>query len=224
MTAKINVSEGEWRYKYMIDTRNNLETGVYTEMCDEINISMKDKKVLDIGCGPGEWLVAVSASSPSMAVGGDLDDKWLKVASDRLEKLEKIYLMKLDACHLPFKNNSFDIVICYLVMPYVIEDNVFIREIARVLKEQGRLLIGTHGMGYPLKRIMFGGGRISAMKSILSTILYNIFKKKIYADTFQPVKRVIKLLNNYDIQAEKVYGNKFMFFPYIFRIIGFKNK
>lgn len=205
-----------------MDAYNNLKNGVYTRMCDEINVPIKNKKILDIGCGPGEWLTAISAYSPLMTVGSDLDDRWLKFVSNKFKKSEKIHLIRLDACYLPFKNNSFDIVITYLIMPYVKDDDLFIKDIARVLKERGRLLIGLHGIGYPLKRIVYGRGRISAMKSIFSTISYKIFKKKIHNDTFQSVKSVIKLLNNYNIHDDKLYGDKFMFFPHIFRIIGCK--
>ena len=75
-------------------------------------VDLKDKRVLEIGCGEGRltWQYARDARS---VVAVDLDRDSLCVAKvDRPSGLEdKIYLACVDSEHLPFSKEKFDIAI-----------------------------------------------------------------------------------------------------------------
>ncbi len=75
-------------------------------------VDLKDKRVLEIGCGEGRltWQYARNARS---VVAVDLDHDSLRVAKvDRPSDLEdKIYLACVDSEHLPFSKEKFDIAI-----------------------------------------------------------------------------------------------------------------
>jgi SAM-dependent methyltransferase len=87
-------------------------------------------RVLDVGCGtrPYESLVAAREY-----VGLELD-----TPENRRTKKADVYY---DGHKLPFEDSSFDAVICNQVLEHVFEPDAFLREIARVLKAGGRLLL-----------------------------------------------------------------------------------
>lgn len=75
-------------------------------------VDLKDKRVLEIGCGEGRltWQYAKSARS---VVAIDLDHDSLRVAKvDRPSDLEdQIHLACANSEHLPFSKEKFDIAI-----------------------------------------------------------------------------------------------------------------
>ena len=48
-----------------------------------------------------------------------------------------------DACNLPFQNNSVDVVSCFEIVEHMQEPRELIKEIVKVLKPNGKLLIST---------------------------------------------------------------------------------
>jgi len=87
-------------------------------------------RVLDVGCGyrPYESLV------PSQEyVGLEIDTPESRARA----KADAFY----DGRSFPFEDGSFDAVICNQVLEHVFEPEEFVREIARVLKPGGRLLL-----------------------------------------------------------------------------------
>lgn len=60
-----------------------------------------------------------------------------------LQQQKGIPVTKGDARNLPFKNASFDAVICLDVIEHILEDNIVVLEIARVLRPGGFFLISV---------------------------------------------------------------------------------
>jgi len=87
-------------------------------------------RVLDVGCGsrPYESLFGVSEY-----VGLELD-----TPENRLTNKADVYYA---GTVFPFEPNSFDSVVCNQVFEHIFEPEAFLREIGRVLKNQGRLLL-----------------------------------------------------------------------------------
>lgn len=94
------------------------------------------KRVLDIGCGDG---VLLSLIGDHHLYGVDLDQASLDYAATRI----KARLIKAAAESLPFKSNYFDLVIATEIIEHLAKPEIMLREIKRVLKPRGRVILTT---------------------------------------------------------------------------------
>ena len=94
---------------------------------------------LDVGCGEGR-LTRLLASLGHDAVGVDRSSALIEEA--RRAHPEGSYVVApIDA--LPFPDGEAALVICVNVLPHVLELDAALRELARVLREDGTLVVGT---------------------------------------------------------------------------------
>lgn len=113
---------------------------------------------LDVGCGPGEITKIITKKS-SIAVGLDISSKLLCLAQKH-NAIQNVIQGELS--HLPFKNNVFTHVFCTEVIQHVSDIDDVIREISRVLKREGKLIISFPNYYYhPRQRRILKGDDIS---------------------------------------------------------------
>ena len=106
----------------------------------------KNDVVLDVGCGDGK-LTYLVAPNVKTIIGVDNQEYPLKFARLIFDKLN-IKNSKFevgDITKLKYKSNSFDKVVCWDVIEHVPKDIAIkgIKELIRVLKPNGRLLLTT---------------------------------------------------------------------------------
>lgn len=70
-------------------------------------------RILDVGCGTGEFTRVLAEASEARVVGVDADTDLLSVASDRDSDIETV---AGDATRLPFAAGSFDLVVCQALL------------------------------------------------------------------------------------------------------------
>ena len=111
----------------------------------ELMGDLTDAQVLDVGCGDGVPICAV-ASRGAVATGVDPDPAMLAAARARAGK-DGIKATFLDGRveRLPFPDASFDIVAAITVLCFVSDAAGALREMARVLRPGGRLVLGELG-------------------------------------------------------------------------------
>ena len=104
-------------------------------------------RVLDLGCGEGVQL-------------SDLTDRgvWaygIDLSTLALQNCKKQDLVVLQGAgeRLPFLTESFDGVICNVVLPYT-DERATISEIARVLRPGGTGYVVSHGSGYYVRYLL----------------------------------------------------------------------
>jgi arsenite methyltransferase len=107
--------------------------------------------VLDIGCGKGLLLIEAAKRIPQgKAVGADLWDQTMEykyVAQMALDnaKIEgvsaRVEVVTADVQSMPFIDNSFDVVMTSLMMHHVPDINKALKEMVRVLKPGGTIII-----------------------------------------------------------------------------------
>lgn len=103
-------------------------------------------KILEVGCGEGLFLNKVAASGKySYVYGVDIWKDILIRAKNRFKSgnISNAGFVQADAVSLPFKDNSFDTVVCMNVFFNLPSDDLFqqsLKEISRVCKNGGEFI------------------------------------------------------------------------------------
>lgn len=99
------------------------------------------KHVLDIACGEG-YGSNLLASSARFVAGVDIDQSTISHASQKYKK-ENLSFTLGSVEKIPFEANTFDIVVSFETLEHTAEHTSMLKEIKRVLKSGGLLLIST---------------------------------------------------------------------------------
>lgn len=105
----------------------------------------EDAAILDIGCGPGAMVVDLLRKRWQVT-GIDIAANMITLAEERVRKANKpnqVHLAVGDIEHLTFADNSFDVIICSGVVEYLPTDDLWVKELGRVLRPGGVLIINV---------------------------------------------------------------------------------
>jgi len=103
------------------------------------------RAVLDVGCGDGA-LVLAARKRGAQSTGFDADRRMLTAACKRADAVGvPSTFVEGRAERLPFPDCSFDVVLAVTVLCFVSDGAGAVREMARVLRPDGRLVIGELG-------------------------------------------------------------------------------
>jgi len=96
-----------------------------------IDIRSRDR-VIEVGCGAGN---VIERAPCGILFGMDLSETILNKAKRRMNK--EAFLLQADAQNLPYRDRIFERVICSEVLEHILDPSAALKEIARVLKNQG---------------------------------------------------------------------------------------
>jgi ubiquinone/menaquinone biosynthesis C-methylase UbiE len=99
------------------------------------------KRVLELGCGAGQWSRSLAAEGAEV-VGFDLSDAQLAAAAAQPGQV-RFPLVQGAAEHLPFADGSFDVVFCDHGALSWAPPQQTIPQVARVLRSGGRLVFNV---------------------------------------------------------------------------------
>lgn len=105
----------------------------------ELIRDISPKRILDVGSASGWFLSELAKQYPDSA--GEGVDVYEPAIAYAKKHYPRISFRKADAHKLPFKDESFDLVICTEVLEHVINPQGVIAEIKRVLKKDGIAII-----------------------------------------------------------------------------------
>lgn len=105
---------------------------------------IKDKRILDIGCGFGWFELNASQRGAKDIVAIEISEKDLITAKQSIAR-DNIRFQVGSAIDLPFENNSFDTVVSWEIIEHIPrgKENKMFSEIRRILKDNGRLYLST---------------------------------------------------------------------------------
>jgi 2-polyprenyl-6-hydroxyphenyl methylase/3-demethylubiquinone-9 3-methyltransferase len=101
--------------------------------------------VLDLGCGYGRIIPSLTRRAKSV-VGIDTSLASLLMGKEMLSEISNFNLLQMDALHLSFRDNSFDIVICIQngISAFHVDQKELIKESIRVAKPGGTILFSSY--------------------------------------------------------------------------------
>ena len=117
--------------------------------------NLEIKRVLDVGCGAGQELLPFLEKSEAFCVGIDIAEELGKITGKFFEEKgfsEKANFARSKGERLPFADESFDVVLCRVALPYM-NNRQTIGEIARILKPNGVFLLKIHAPPFYLGMI-----------------------------------------------------------------------
>ena len=101
-------------------------------------------QVLDLGCGPGTDLLAIAAQRPIRGWGLDLALNNLRLAQQRGRSAgKKISWVESPVECLPLSDRGFEYVLLSEVLEHLLDPDVALREVWRILKPNGLLFLTT---------------------------------------------------------------------------------
>ncbi len=103
------------------------------------SLDLKGKKILDFGCGDGYLSIKLAMKGVGKVVGIDSSPQMIHFANINKEnsRLSNLEFIESDGKELPFKDNSFDIVLANYVLVHFQELERPLKEIFRVLRDRG---------------------------------------------------------------------------------------
>ena len=105
------------------------------------SITAEHTRILDVGCGAGQILIASDLGSGVLAVGTDIDHSALVLGSQLSDNKVRFVCASGEA--LTFASKTFDLVICRVALPYMHIPRA-LTEMSRVLKDGGDLWLVLH--------------------------------------------------------------------------------
>ena len=139
---------------------------------------LEKSNFLDVGCGAGYAMMKAKEDHNCTIFGVDPEPGAHGVGRYIKDLVNKVEIKKGVAESIPFESNSIETVYCSHVLEHVNDENKSLKEIKRVLKEDGVLIIGM-----PTSSMAF----INLISQLLFTthikifnFLINLFSKKCF--------------------------------------------
>lgn len=157
----------------------------YATRLEMIQYSGKSR-VLDAGCGFGQWSFALSACGNNRIDACDISLDRINIFREILAQAgtDNVYPVASPLERLPYENGVFDCVFCYGVI-HATDISSVLNEFYRVLKDGGRLYFTANGLGYYIKRWLDDESRtpdhspkIDIARVLLSTALAETYGEK----------------------------------------------
>jgi ubiquinone/menaquinone biosynthesis C-methylase UbiE len=102
------------------------------------------KRILDAGCGNGRYskFLLCEADADALITGFDYSQQMLQRARKRLRN-DRVTHVAADLTRLPYPDAGFDAIVCGWVLEHLPDPRPGLRELARVLRPGGKLLLLT---------------------------------------------------------------------------------
>jgi len=148
---------------------------------------VKAKKILDVACGSGYGASILLHKGAKEVVGIDRSRAAIKHAKKYYQESKATFL-RADALFLPFDNESFDIVTTFETIEHLSSQEKFLKEIKRILKKDGLLVLSTpntlvYRKGNPFHKKEFSPGELAKLLSKHFLKVNMFYQNSFFANT-----------------------------------------
>lgn len=168
---------------------------VYEELLVE---DLRDKTLLDAGCGTG-WFSKAAADRGAQVTSMDLGENLLGEVAKKCETKRVVGSI----LEMPFKDSSFDYAVCSEVIEHVPNAVQAIRELYRVLKPNGILILTTPNRFWYFSLAIANFLKIRPYQGLENWLGYKELKTKLQKEGFL---------------VEKMYG--IHLFPFVISLLN----
>jgi len=137
----------------------------YVEVMKEME-NLKDKVVLDIGCGTG--IMEGMLLQAKHIIGLDISIEMIKIAKEKYKGCYNISWVNADAENLPIKSKSIDLSLMITVIQNIPSPPDALKEIERTLKLEGEAIVTYPKAHYKPEEIL---EEISKLKLLENAVL-----------------------------------------------------
>lgn len=194
----------------------------YGSILDNIK-PLRAGKVLDLGCGLGYLLSAFPSGWEKY--GFDISGFAHNFIKSNFPDINLAENLRLDEAVPPAEHlNAYDVVVCYHVIEHVAHPEVFLKNLAMLLKPRGTLIIGTPNIGSIAAKLfrgnfrLLGSGHVSLFntKNIVNLMEKNglrVYKKEFpfFKTDYFNFNNLLRMLNPLKV-SPPFYGNIMTFY------------
>lgn len=187
----------------------------FLEMLDSLDFT--DKKVLEVGSGPGGNLKHLSTKNIKSLHGADISSKMISLATNNLRGT-KVELTKTNGTSLPFDDNQFDLVFTATVLQHNTDELMLEQLIAEICRVSNNEVVFFERVEASVKGDALCMGRpIAYYESLCNrhgfvfkeASFINIFTSYLYAGAIRKVlnpksRKEGEPLNNVSIMLQKM--------------------
>jgi len=166
---------------------------------DSLMGDLSGKKLLDLGTQIGTYALYLSKAA-KFCIGIDFAEEAIKIANKNRSKLNIINtrFIQANVASIPFKNESFDVVIGCDIVEHLVDDNLnnMIKESFRVLKKKGILILQTYPNRY--HSLLCNLSKYSIIPILLFWLPKKIYNKfiQLYYKTIVYIKSINRKLTS----------------------------
>jgi len=123
---------------------------IHQKAYHEASIYAKDKIVLDLGCNIGYGTNILSNHAKTI-FGVDISSNAIQTAKETYQN-SNINFKYFDGNTLPFEDNKFDLIVSFQVIEHIVDYNIYLNEMKRVLSPDGNVILTTPNSKLRLKK------------------------------------------------------------------------
>lgn len=201
LSEKSKAYYGENYYYELFSSAEDYPNKILNELKKEV----KNKIVLDAGCGSGKFLPVVSKLA-KYYYGIDASNEQLFLANNKIIDKEKVSLLCLDLCDISLEDNSVDIIYLSWVLGTIIDLKKrykVLKELLRVLKPGGKILLIENNIDNDFEEIR-GRTKDNRTKDYNEWILSNNFKVLKEFTTYFKFNNTLEAKKVFDV----IYGEE----------------
>jgi len=169
------------------------------------------KTLLDIGSGPGIMIDAVLRQGYTVTAA-DAAPQMIELTKQQFSGNPKVEFLVTDAREIPKPDDSFDVATAMGLVEYFEEDDSYYKEMGRVLKKDGTLIVTYPNVYSPWR--VFNRLALAIIRPLRMILGRESKKDNNIRHKEYTVKGVISQLKKHGFEAEEVVYYNFKLIPY----------